>query len=289
MLPFTHGFVGRTSTDIDSEVLWASASYTHCSTTTRTKLEKTSLEVIAKHSSDPTGLYEMPLPDVQRVVTLVKTPAHLSRAHPLHDATPLPSERANAASSSDVPRTANPPRVVFGLICPVPSAGGPSSQDCAEWLDSLAHAFEHTYGCVADVLEREQDVELGGKEIDLVSFGKHIKRESGLLHSDSSHRNSTDADAQSQMQATRLKMDQVRITMVDNIARVVERGEKLDDVIQKSDGLRISADGFRRTANRLKTKLFWQNVRAFLIALAVSLIAIVVIFLAACGGVACVQ
>ena len=90
------------------------------------------------------------------------------------------------------------------------------------------------------------------------------------------------------MAATRAKMDEVRITMVDNIARVVERGEKLDDVLAKSDGLRTTADGFRRTATRLKKRLFWANCKTLLAVVCFGAALLAVIFFAACGGVACV-
>jgi hypothetical protein len=89
--------------------------------------------------------------------------------------------------------------------------------------------------------------------------------------------------------ATRAKMDEVRITMVDNIARVVERGERLDDVLAKSDGLRTTADGFRRTATRLKKKLFWANCKTLLAAVIFGAALLALIFFAACGGVACVR
>ena len=146
MRPFTHGFVGRTATAVDGDVVWASATYDGASADTKTALERTSLEVIAKHSADHAGLYEMALPDVQRVVTLVKTPAYLPRAHPLYDATPLPSEPevslTKTESSSDRPRPNAPdargPRVVFGVVVATPEFGGPSAKDCAAWLDALA-------------------------------------------------------------------------------------------------------------------------------------------------------
>ena len=284
MFPFTHGFVGRTSTAVDSEVVWACASYDNASSSTTTRLEKTCLEVIQKHATDPAGLYEMPLPDTQRVVTLIKTPAYIPRVQPLHDPTPLPSARAKVLSSERP--TLVPPRVVFGVVVPIPTAGGPSAQDCAAWLDALASAFERRYGGVADVLERERELKLG-------SFGKLIKQNSGYMHPAAAaeknpSRTATSAEADA-MHSTRAKMDLVRITMVDNIARVVERGERLDDVLTKSDGLRVTADGFRRTASRLKNKMYWANVRALCFVVGVSLVAIVLVFLAACGGTACVQ
>ena len=244
MRPFTHGFVGRTATAVDGDVVWASATHDGASADTKTALERTSLEVIAKHSADHAGLYEMALPDVQRVVTLVKTPAYLPRAHPLYDATPLPSEPevslTKTESSSDRPRPNAPdargPRVVFGVVVATPEFGGPSAKDCAAWLDALANAFEHVYGGVADVLARE-------RALDLAGFGRRVRAAAADFTPAGA------ADSAAALAATRAKMDEVRITMVDNIARVVERGERLDDVLAKSDGLRTpprTGSGARR-------------------------------------------
>jgi hypothetical protein len=281
MRPFTHGFVGRTATAVDGDVVWASATHDGASADTKTALERTSLEVIAKHSADLAGLYEMALPDVQRVVTLVKTPAYLPRAHPLYDATPLPSEPSSltATGSSDRPRPNAPgavPRVVFGVVVATPEAGGPSAKECAAWLDALANAFEHVYGGVAGVLARE-------RTLDLAGFGRRVRAAAADFAPAGA------ADYAAALAATRAKMDEVRITMVDNIARVVERGERLDDVLAKSDGLRTTADGFRRTATRLKKKLFWANWKTLLAAVIFGAALLALIFFAACGGVACVR
>ena len=280
MRPFTHGFVGRTATAVDGDVVWASATHDGASADTKTALERTSLEVIAKHSADLAGLYEMALPDVQRVVTLVKTPAYLPRAHPLYDATPLPSEPSSltATGSSVRPRPNAPgavPRVVFGVVVATPEAGGPSAKECAAWLDALANAFEHVYGGVAGVLARE-------RTLDLAGFGRRVRAAAADFAPAGA------ADSAAALAATRAKMDEVRITMVDNIARVVERGEKLDDVLAKSDGLRTTADGFRRTATRLKKRLFWANCKTLLAVVCFGSALLAVIFFAACGGVACV-
>ena len=281
MRPFTHGFVGRTATAVDGDVVWASATHDGASADTKTALERTSLEVIAKHSADLAGLYEMALPDVQRVVTLVKNPAYLPRAHPLYDATPLPSEPSSltATGSSDRPRPNAPgavPRVVFGVVVATPEAGGPSAKECAAWLDALANAFEHVYGGVAGVLARE-------RTLDLAGFGRRVRAAAADFAPAGA------ADSAAALAATRAKMDEVRITMVDNIARVVERGERLDDVLAKSDGLRTTADGFRRTATRLKKKLFWANCKTLLAAVIFGAALLALIFFAACGGVACVR
>ena len=92
----------------------------------------------------------------------------------------------------------------------------------------------------------------------------------------------------SKLDAANAKMREVRLTMVDNIARVIDRGEKLDDVLAKSDGLRTTADAFHRTARRLRSRMWWANVRTALAVFLVALAGVVIIFFAACGGVRCV-
>ena len=132
------------------------------------------------------------------------------------------------------------------------------------------------YGGVADVLARE-------RTLDLAGFGRRVRAAAADFTPAGA------ADSAAALAATRAKMDEVRITMVDNIARVVERGERLDDVLAKSDGLRTTADGFRRTATRLKKKLFWANCKTLLAAVIFGAALLALIFFAACGGVACVR
>lgn len=56
----------------------------------------------------------------------------------------------------------------------------------------------------------------------------------------------------------------------------------------KSDSLASTASMFKRTATRLKNRMFWQNVKMWLAVAAVVIVILLVIFLAACKGVACV-
>ena len=42
--------------------------------------------------------------------------------------------------------------------------------------------------------------------------------------------------------------------MRDNINKVAERGERLDSIENKTDNLAISAQGFRRGANRVRKR-----------------------------------
>lgn len=49
--------------------------------------------------------------------------------------------------------------------------------------------------------------------------------------------------------------------MRDNINKVAERGERLDAIENKTDNLAISAQGFRRGANRVRKDMWWKDFK----------------------------
>ena len=46
--------------------------------------------------------------------------------------------------------------------------------------------------------------------------------------------------------------------MQNNIQKVSERGENLDNLQHKTDNLAVSAQGFRRGANRVRKQMWWK-------------------------------
>lgn len=66
--------------------------------------------------------------------------------------------------------------------------------------------------------------------------------------------------------------------MRDNINKVAERGERLDSIENKTDNLAISAQGFRRGANRVRKDMWWKDMKMRMcLILAVIIILIVII------------
>ena len=49
--------------------------------------------------------------------------------------------------------------------------------------------------------------------------------------------------------------------MRDNINKVAERGERLDLIENKTDNLAMSAQGFRRGANRVRKDIWWKDMK----------------------------
>ncbi|EMC91605.1 hypothetical protein BAUCODRAFT_152008 [Baudoinia panamericana UAMH 10762] len=69
------------------------------------------------------------------------------------------------------------------------------------------------------------------------------------------------------------EIDNVRGFMTENIERVLERGERIDLLVDKTDRLGGSARDFRVRSRGLRRKMWWKNVRLMV------LLAVVLVFL----------
>jgi vesicle-associated membrane protein 7 len=69
------------------------------------------------------------------------------------------------------------------------------------------------------------------------------------------------------------ELDSVRGIMTENIERVLERGERIDLLVDKTDRLGGSATDFRVRSRGLRRKMWWKNVRLMV------LLAVVIVFL----------
>jgi vesicle-associated membrane protein 4 len=49
--------------------------------------------------------------------------------------------------------------------------------------------------------------------------------------------------------------------MRDNVNRVAQRGENLNSLQDKTDNLAVSAQGFRRGANRVRKDMWWKDMK----------------------------
>ncbi|WFD36787.1 synaptobrevin [Malassezia cuniculi] len=57
------------------------------------------------------------------------------------------------------------------------------------------------------------------------------------------------------------QIDETVGVMRENINKVNERGENLDSLQDKTDNLSISAQGFRRGANRVRKQMWWKDMK----------------------------
>lgn len=75
----------------------------------------------------------------------------------------------------------------------------------------------------------------------------------------------------------RSQVDEVKDVMTQNIERVLERGERLDDLVDKTEDLEASAAAFQKTATRIRRKYWWKNAKMMCILISVGVVIVIVI------------
>lgn len=66
--------------------------------------------------------------------------------------------------------------------------------------------------------------------------------------------------------------------MRDNVGRLLERGDQLDHLQDRSEGLATTSDQFRSSAGRLRRRAWWENTRGRLCVAGVAVLLFLVIF-----------
>ncbi|KAK9815113.1 hypothetical protein WJX73_007949 [Symbiochloris irregularis] len=79
------------------------------------------------------------------------------------------------------------------------------------------------------------------------------------------------------------EISEVRKITVENIEKVLERGERLELLVDKTDHLQSEALIFKRQSRQLKNKLWWRNARLLALVLGVVVLAAYVVAAVACG------
>jgi vesicle-associated membrane protein 7 len=71
----------------------------------------------------------------------------------------------------------------------------------------------------------------------------------------------TEAGQNDAIRNVQREMDGVREIMTENIERVLERGERIDLLVDKTDRLGGSARDFRVRSRGLRRQMWWKNVK----------------------------
>ncbi|PNS14137.1 Protein ARG5,6, mitochondrial [Sphaceloma murrayae] len=68
-------------------------------------------------------------------------------------------------------------------------------------------------------------------------------------------------DTNQRTAALQAEIDSTVNVMRSNINKVSERGENLNSLQDKTDNLAVSAQGFRRGANRVRKQMWWKDMK----------------------------
>jgi vesicle-associated membrane protein 7 len=84
--------------------------------------------------------------------------------------------------------------------------------------------------------------------------------------------------------ALKSQIDEVKEGMVQNIEKVLERGEKIELLVDKTDRLNQQAFRFESTSRNLRRHLYWRRVRNIGILSVFVLLVIFILVAQGCGG-----
>ncbi|KAF9905052.1 hypothetical protein EC991_002061 [Linnemannia zychae] len=79
------------------------------------------------------------------------------------------------------------------------------------------------------------------------------------------------------------EIEQVKDVMVHNIERVLERGERIELLVDKTDNLNQQAFAFKKRSTALKRTMWWKNTKLTIILTSVIIFLIYLIICSACG------
>lgn len=91
----------------------------------------------------------------------------------------------------------------------------------------------------------------------------------------------------SKLAKVKAQVSEVKGVMMENIEKVLDRGEKIELLVDKTENLRSQAQVFRQQGGQIKRKMWWQNMKIKLIVLAILIVLILIIVLSICGGFKC--
>jgi len=79
------------------------------------------------------------------------------------------------------------------------------------------------------------------------------------------------------------EIDEVREIMSENIDRVMERGERIEILVDKTDNLNQSSLSFRQRSTELRRQMWWKNTKLVVILAAMSILGLYFLIGIACG------
>ena len=97
----------------------------------------------------------------------------------------------------------------------------------------------------------------------------------------------SDAVTDEKVKKVRAAVDEVKELALDNVERVLARGQHIDEIVQQTDELQSQAAGFQRNSKMLKNQMWWNNMKGKLIIAGVILVFLLVVYVVFCGGLSC--
>ncbi|CAL9768866.1 unnamed protein product [Musa acuminata subsp. burmannicoides] len=158
------------------------------------------------------------------------------------------------------------------------------------FLERVKEDFMQRYGAIIDgggphpLADEDEDDDLFE---DRFSIAYNLDREFGPRLKEHMQYCINHPEEMSKLSKLRAQITEVKGIMMDNIEKVLDRGEKIELLVDKTESLQFQADSFQRQGRQLRRKMWLQNIRFKLIVAGTLIALILIIWLRACGGFKC--
>ncbi|CAI5715447.1 unnamed protein product [Hyaloperonospora brassicae] len=141
-------------------------------------------------------------------------------------------------------------------VCVTNAAFGESS--AALFLRHIAQLFDAQFGIRGQTTKLKWDMNR--------DFARTLKQQMETFSSTS---------GAEKLQALKTDMDKVASTVHENITKVLERGDKVELLVDKTDQLNSQSAAFAKSSTNLRRHLWWENVK-----MSIAIAVVIVLFLA---------
>jgi vesicle-associated membrane protein 7 len=128
--------------------------------------------------------------------------------------------------------------------------------------------------CFALLDDLEASHQIQPADFSRASFSDKIKERTDFFNTDKK------AD---KIRGVRSEIEEVRDIMGQNIERVMERGERIEILVDKTDSLQQNSLSFRQRSTELRRQMWWKNVNVMLLLAGVSVLSLYFLIGIACG------
>ncbi|KAB2064955.1 hypothetical protein ES319_A09G056500v1 [Gossypium barbadense] len=91
----------------------------------------------------------------------------------------------------------------------------------------------------------------------------------------------------SKLAKVKAQVSEVKGVMMENIEKVLDRGEKIEVLVDKTENLRSQAQDFRQQGTKIKRKMWIENMKMKLIVFGIVAVIIIVIIISVCRNLNC--
>ncbi|KAG8342353.1 putative Synaptobrevin [Trypanosoma vivax] len=86
------------------------------------------------------------------------------------------------------------------------------------------------------------------------------------------------------VQKVKMAVEEVRELALDNVERVIERGQRIEDIVRSTEDLQLQAQGFQRSSRDLRRQLWWNSMKGKMLIAGVAIFLIFLVVFAFSGG-----